>query len=504
MCCLPHSHRRANNNKNQSVEERLPQIRRWHARLRVRLQDAPPFKLHPVWGRWLPENRLSVDQVPCNLREGIKATYDEKGATRIWIAGTKADDGKRFCTLQIIARASNGDPSKPRNGQPKIGVIFRGQGIVIRDEEKKGWHPDVHVRFQKKAWADDDYCLAHAGKEMVEATAEARRSGAESVAFYDNLSGQTTKDHETVLRVKACCVRHLLPTGVTSEIQLIDDGVGYSVKREMGMQLDAWLIKEGNLEKWTLPPKEGGLEMWEKRVLITQLAAAAWEKVAATFDFEKAATRIGMRMTIDGSKDDLIQLQGVEGYKFSAEDADLPVGGGRRAAATVGEGDDPDEARANQDELLGEDDGEEEVPTFLDGEDASEVSAAGPLYDSSDEEDDTEKGGGIPPAPDTPPDGFQYVASAPALETDQQKRALVGAWILHAFDTPTFSGWFRGRVFAKGCSAADLRKTPTANYVVTYDRRITKHNSVHGKVATTLLSSNYGPEEWWVLLKKDE
>ena len=54
--------RRANNSKNQSVAERLPKIKRWHARLRRRLKVGPPGRLHVKWGRWLPKNRLSVDQ----------------------------------------------------------------------------------------------------------------------------------------------------------------------------------------------------------------------------------------------------------------------------------------------------------------------------------------------------------------------------------------------------------------------------------------------------------
>lgn len=153
-------------------------------------------------------------QVPCNLREGSKSTYEEKGAQRVWLAGTKADDGKRFCTLQIIARCANGPEDVPRRGQPKIGIIFRGQGCRISNEEKSGWHPDVHVRFQPKAWADEAYCVSHAAKEMVEATAAARLKGQESVAFYDTLHGQTTPEHEKVLMEKAKCVRHLLPTGV--------------------------------------------------------------------------------------------------------------------------------------------------------------------------------------------------------------------------------------------------------------------------------------------------
>lgn len=382
--------RRANNHKHQSVEMRIAKIKRFHARLRRRLMDAPPHRLHPKWGRWLPQNRLSVDQVPCNFREGAKATYDVIGVDRVWIAGSKADDGKRFCTLQIIARAHNGEEGQPRRGQPKIGLIFRGTGCRISQEEKNGWHPDVHVRFQPKAWADADYCEAHAGKEMVEATARARARNEESVAFYDNLHGQTTELHETILKQKAGCVRHLLPTGVTSEIQLIDDGIGYAVKNEMGYALDVWLSKDENLELWT----SASFPMWKKRVLITRLAAEAWEKVCSRFDFEKAATRIGMLMTIDGTNDEQIQIQGVEHYSFRDADA------GATANDLPDDGRDPEEETFLNSEISDQQEDDEEAV-----EDGGALGSG-----ESADEDDTDvyvtSVGEAPP----PPSGFRCAA----------------------------------------------------------------------------------------------
>ena len=99
------------------------------------------------------------------MRAGLQKTYDEKGTKRVWMAGAPADDGKRFMTLNMLARAENGDASKPRRGQPKLGIIFRGAGLKRKAEEISSYHPDVNVRFQKKAWADDELCEAFAYKE---------------------------------------------------------------------------------------------------------------------------------------------------------------------------------------------------------------------------------------------------------------------------------------------------------------------------------------------------
>lgn len=124
------------------------------------------------------------------------------------------------------------------------------------------------------------------------------------------------------------------------------------------------------------------------------------------------------------------------------------------------------------------------------------------VVDEDDETDDTADLGEdlIGQAPAQPPEGYMYVNAAPPLESDEDKLKLVGRFIMHAFHTDTFRGWLMGKITARGVSNRDLQKTPTANFVVTYDKRRTKQRSLDGRVASTLLASNYGPCEWWILL----
>ena len=89
-----------------------------------------------------------------------------------------------------------------------------------------------------------------------------------------NRRPQTTEEHLRNCK-RARCDRHLLPTGSTGELMFIDDGIGACQKNRMGEQLDAHLEKGDNLERWTKGPKQGGLKMWEKRVLMTQIAGRA-------------------------------------------------------------------------------------------------------------------------------------------------------------------------------------------------------------------------------------
>jgi len=81
---------------------------------------AAHFKASNTWLRdWCSYYSVSIRR---------SQNYADTGEKRVWIAGTKQDLGKRFCTLQVAARCANGYPSKPRHGQPKLTIIFRGQG----------------------------------------------------------------------------------------------------------------------------------------------------------------------------------------------------------------------------------------------------------------------------------------------------------------------------------------------------------------------------------------
>lgn len=474
------------------------------------------FLLYPRLTHYTP---LCPAQVPCNLREGDERTYNDKGDNRVWIAGNKNDDGKRFCTLQLAARCHNGDPTKPRRGQPKITIVFRGQGARLSQREKDAWHKDVNVRFQPKAWFDDSLCLKYAEKEMGDICEDAKRNKRQSVVICDNLSGQTTQGFADALRVHNC-KRHLLPSGVTDELQLIDDGVGKALKNEMGNLFDTWAMEPGNLERWTA---EGGsaaivdgafapMAAWEKRVLITQLAAEAWENICARFDFEKAATRLGMRMTVNGDGDDLIKIQGMENYSFSDRDGgedgdgtrsddegfdeDLHADIDEDVEGTVsqgGEEDDDPESIGNGNEQRSV---EEHVGSFEGGTDESDC-------DSSDGDDTadpdvvrTSIGNAVAPP------GFNFVDVCPPLHSAQDRQEMIGKSVFVGWDTDDIYGWYIGTIHSTNISARDLQKTPTANFVVKYTKQKTK-DAINGCVACELSARLYGVSKWWLILEKE-
>ena len=204
-----------------------------------------------IFGRWLPEDRYSLDQVPCNLVSGDARTYELKGSECVWVAGAgKSDEGKRICTLQLIVRPVNGPREQLYCGQPWPEICFRGQGKKISQEERASWHPHVWVRFQPKAWYGDATCLEYAVERMPEVTKQARMAQRESVLFADNLHGQTTREFIDACYSRAKAKSHLLPGGVTDLVQLIDRALGALVKHYMGEEHAQWRTEDDNNKKW--------------------------------------------------------------------------------------------------------------------------------------------------------------------------------------------------------------------------------------------------------------
>ena len=119
-----------------------------------------------------------------NKFNGGTTTYEVEGATRVRIAQNSDSDEKRFCTIQMTVRCV-----KKGGKQPRITIIFRGLGQRVSEEERGAWDPRVHVTWQKKAWADRDWCNKWVSEEFKRITGEFS-DGRRSLAIMDNLDGQ--------------------------------------------------------------------------------------------------------------------------------------------------------------------------------------------------------------------------------------------------------------------------------------------------------------------------
>ncbi len=70
------SPRSKTNVKLQSVSERLPRVRHWHRGLRkfLKMPISEGTPLDPVWGRYPPELRFNMDQVPLPFIQELDRT----------------------------------------------------------------------------------------------------------------------------------------------------------------------------------------------------------------------------------------------------------------------------------------------------------------------------------------------------------------------------------------------------------------------------------------------
>ena len=358
--------RRKTNGKTLSVEARIGGIKRFHARLRMRLvkDQVATNCFDTKWGAYRPQNRYSADQVPLPLANPI-STLDDTGTKRVWIAGTKNDDSaKRFCTLQVVVRLKNekvleDGTIKSGTQQPKLTICFRGTGQRIAQAERDQWHPEVNVMFQRKAWFDEKTCVDWAVKHFSQDVEEV---DGDNLVFLDNLDGQTRPAFKNAMKEACNSACHYLTAGCTDEIQVVDGGVGKAIKQEIVILTEKKLLEdEPFFQRWT----NGGMSAMHKRIFVTHVGYQAYTNVMKRFDVEKVAIRTGCLMTINGQGDEDIKPEGSTAYSFSPSDAERPVQNKK--------GDFNEVAEENEAGVIGE---EEEIVEASDVEQEEEESSS--------------------------------------------------------------------------------------------------------------------------------
>jgi hypothetical protein len=230
-----------------------------------------------------------MTQVPMTWESGMDTTLEERGAVRVSIYTGGGDaDKKRMATLQIYCFNL---PKNMNNLQPRIGLIFRGEGGKYYDEERKRYHPDVIVTYQKKAWADRSvsafFVRAFAPDVAAIRKAVCAKKDELGLASRDSLDSQIfqeTQDAELKYQRNVC---RFGPTGKTPEWQVIDGGVGRMTVFRLGENLREMQQKMSidELAKMTAS---------DRRVMATHTLAKAWKEVCNDLDFEKLFDERGM------------------------------------------------------------------------------------------------------------------------------------------------------------------------------------------------------------------
>ena len=317
--------RRTQRNKKVPKESLRADLQKWHATTRERLIcTGSNDDYHPKWGRFLPKQRFNVDQSPLPFAIDVKKTYEqiirgdkENRNNRVWVCQPFSGADKRQCSLNICFR--------PDGEQPRIAVIFRGQGKRISKVEKEAWDSDVDIYFQPCAWADERFCIEHIERTLKPVVEKESRF----VLYCDNLAGQNTPEFREAVSKLGGVVWYGLKNG-TDLWQPVDAGYAEKLKTMIKHSFFDWLDDDDNSDKWY------GTESFtasERRVLLTKWIGDAYRKlIDGKWDsfrnrmFEKT----GCLITADGSGDSQIQPEGLKDYQvpppaFIPADSTLPI-----------------------------------------------------------------------------------------------------------------------------------------------------------------------------------
>ena len=279
--------RRRTNKKKNAANDSKETIQQFHRELRKAVQSKRRRErpvVDKTYGRWLPKNRLNVDQVP------LPFVVDQE----------KTGLDKRQATLQLCIRAEGEQTVKPA-------IIFRGKGNVSTDEREK-YDKEVDVYFQVNAWMDAEVNMKWTKHTLHNGLGD---DPTEKVLFADNVGFQIAQGFHEACR-KMNTLVYLLPDNNTDKVQPIDAGFGRMIKQKIGEAMQIWLEKDENLEMW-----HNKISAKERRILMTQWAGHAWRELGSKPEFiRKLFEKTGCLITADGSHDDKIKPQGLDIYSF--------------------------------------------------------------------------------------------------------------------------------------------------------------------------------------------
>ena len=201
----------------------------WHTALcdgMIKMGSHLPY--HDIkWGRFTPERRFNVDQVPMPFSNDNKTTYEvnlskaEKRDYRVWVTYPGSGLDKCQCILQVCISLES---------KVRIAIIFGGSGKRISAYEIKVYHPDVDVYCLEKAWSDTKFSVKWVRQTLKERTKPLE--GEEFVLFCDNLTAQVSKEFLQAVR-KINGIVWFGVTGATDIWQPVYRGIGRMLKQTL-------------------------------------------------------------------------------------------------------------------------------------------------------------------------------------------------------------------------------------------------------------------------------
>ena len=137
--------------KKKHPNDHIEKFEKFLSTLRFKLLSAPSndTTIYELWGRFRPEHRFNMDQVPLPFVVNQDYTYTEKDDKTIHVKSPAEALRKRQFTMHIVKNAGRGN-----NKCGYIDLVAKGKGLRITNAEKEAWDNHVQFFWQKNAWVD--------------------------------------------------------------------------------------------------------------------------------------------------------------------------------------------------------------------------------------------------------------------------------------------------------------------------------------------------------------
>ena len=457
--------RKTTNFRASTTLDKLPFIRVYHKELRfivkntadIKEPEEPSAYYDEKWGRFAPHKRAGGDQVPLEFITGhFDTTWTKKGEERVEVRTPSDALRKRFCTGHLHFYAK-----RPVEKQPKVALVFRGKGLRISDAEKAAYHPRTRIVFQPKAWVDRP-TLAEITKGFLKDEEDAYGIKEPGLWLGDNLDCQTRPEFRAQMAEGNFLVKNYPPGTSDKGPAPVDNGMGKAWKAKSGELQERDLEDEVFADSWD----NNTMTASDKRIKISHWAGEAWDLCLGQENLVlRCLEKAGAMMTMDGTGDDLIALEGLpEGFKYEFMDAEIDT-------------EDPAEDDLEEEE---EEENEAEIPDM----DIEETPLSELFEDVTEDTTELEL---CMDDPDAPP-GFQLHDLCPDVGN---KKYMLGKHVLFRWDC----GWAHGVVKRRHT------KGKVYNYFVLYKNDDGSSDQWrHGLFSSNYYDAESQPDGVWVML----
>ena len=242
-------------------------------------------------GKYELADIADMDQTRSSFVIDVGKTYETTNSKDVWCKSGQSGLDKGQCTVQLAVFTDDISHAIPL-------LIFRGQGLCVKNYEREQWDKRVTVQFQKNAWCDEGAMVTWIQNDWGSNQPMAGSNGKLLIA--DIHWGQQTSKVKNYLRT--CKIQLVnIPGDLTGYVQLLHVVVNKPFKAYVQMLSENHM--EENLEDYV-----GSKIVSERCILMTKSCGKAWESISRS-SVVREFKKCGISTNVDGSKNEEVHIE---------------------------------------------------------------------------------------------------------------------------------------------------------------------------------------------------